>query len=327
MTLRAAELLQHRCRTWLAAAMLALATGLPAAEPVPVVLTGTQAAFSITAALLEGTPVQVRNVPEDGRELGALPDYIARRKEALAPVFAGATAVVTLANALPEDPLYRFARQANIRIVPIDAALPWSPDMPGVALVQAPASTVSWGSDPDPAAGGIAPCLWLSLSNVIRMADIVGHDLEALFPQWSGRITANRDGFKRALLKTRGDYQNRLIESGSDLVFALTGDFVYLTNDMGLLVDGYFIKQDLRWTAADLAGLTRHLKEHGIRVVLHKWQPSEAIQKAVRDAGARLVVLDTGAAGIGTDAGLAQDGLQQILKKDLEAIAAALEAP
>jgi hypothetical protein len=61
--------------------------------------------------------------------------------------------------------------------------------------------------------------------------------------------------------------------------------------------------------------------------VLHKWQPSEAIQKAVRDGGATLVVLDSGDPGLVAGDALATDGLQQILKKDLEAILAALRAP
>ncbi len=111
------------------------------------------------------------------------------------------------------------------------------------------------------------------------------------------------------------------------MVFALTGDFVYLTNDMGLLVDGYFIKQDVRWTKSDLDGLTKHLRDNHIKVVLHKWMPSDAIQNAVqrrrREAG--------GAGCRGSRHGramdsLAADGLQQILRKNLEAVHAALQA-
>ncbi len=317
----------------LAAALLAL-VALSGARPVPtaeatnpVVLTGNQATYSITATLLEGTAVEVRNVPADGREMAVLPDYIARRKEGLAPVFAAATAVVTLTNALPEDPLYRFAREANIRIVNIDAAVPWSPEMPGVALASLPATTVAWGGDADPPARSTAPYLWLSISNVIRMADIVAHDLVALFPQSAPVISANLERLKRGLLRQRGDFQARLIEAGNDLVFALSGDFIYLTNDMGLLVDGYFIKQDVRWTPADLAALTHHLTDAGIKVVLHRWVPSEAIRKAISDAGARLVVLDAADGGVVADGRLVKDGLQQVLTKDLEAILAALGAP
>jgi ABC-type Zn uptake system ZnuABC Zn-binding protein ZnuA len=159
------------------------------------------------------------------------------------------------------------------------------------------------------------------------MGDIIAHDLEALFPDSAATIGTNLEVLKRSLLTLRGDYQNRLIESGADVVFALTGDFVYLTNDMGLFVDGYFIKQDVRWTEGDLAMLTAHLRDNAIKVVIHKWQPSEAIQNAVRAAGAELVVLDAGDPGVVVDRALAADGLQQILRTNLEAIVAAASRP
>src|SRR5262245_66197395 len=61
----------------------------------PLVLTGTQAAYSLTVALTAGTPIQVQNVPADGRQLALLKDYIERRMDSLAPTFASATAVVS----------------------------------------------------------------------------------------------------------------------------------------------------------------------------------------------------------------------------------------
>jgi ABC-type Zn uptake system ZnuABC Zn-binding protein ZnuA len=296
-----------------------------AEPPAPLVLTGIQATYSIARALTAGTPIKVQNVPADGREMSMQKDYIGRRMEALAKQFAEATAVITITNAVPADPLYRYAREANIRIVDIDAAIPWSLDRPGVALAESPASNVTWGKDADTTASGTAPYFWLSVSNSIRMGDLVANDLSALFPQSAPAIAKNLDGFKRSLLKLRSDYQGQLMEAGGD-VFALTGDFIYLTNDMGLLVDGYFIKQDVRWSKADLEGLTKHLRDHGIRVVLHKWLPSDAIQDAVKAAGAKLVVLDAGDPGIVADDSLAADGLQQILRKNLEAIQVALKS-
>jgi ABC-type Zn uptake system ZnuABC Zn-binding protein ZnuA len=287
----------------------------------PLVLTGTQSTYSLTVALTAGTPIQVQNVPADGRQLALLKDYIERRTATLAPTFAAATAVVTLTNALPGDPLYRFARDANIRIVDIEAGLPYSLDAPGVALADAPSSNVDWGGDK--AETAVAPYFWLSLSNSIRMSDNIAADLEALFPDSANAIAANLEKLKRSLLDMRGEYQDKIVASGADVVFALTGDFVYLTNDMGMFVDGYFIKQDVHWTEADLAALTKHLREHDIKIVLHEWEPSEAIQNAIRAAGAKLVVLDGGDPGIVVDRALAKDGLQQILHKNLEAIAAA----
>jgi hypothetical protein len=306
--------------------LLVMSAPLRAADATgPLVLTGIQATYSIAKSLTAGTSIRVQNVPADGREMSMQKDYISRRMDTLGKQFAAATAVISITNAVPGDPLYRFAREANIRIVNIDAAIPWSVDRPGVALADSPASNVAWGRNADPPASGTAPYFWLSVSNAIRMADIVANDLAALFPESAPAIARNLDDFKRSLLTLRGDYQDRLMDTGGD-VFALSGDFVYLTNDMGLLVDGYFIKQDVRWTAADLAGLTKHLRDHRIRVVLHKWLPSEPIQDAVKAAGAKLVVLDTADPGVVVDESLAADGLQQILKKDLEAIHAALKA-
>ena len=321
-----------RC-AWLGAAALAalLATHQTAAQPAaatgPTVLTGTQATYSIAKALTAGTPIEVVNVPADGRQLSLLRDYIERRKDALAPTFAAATAAIALTNALPGDPLYRFAREANVRIVDIDAAIPWSLERPGVALAETPASNVAWGSDTDPVTTTTAPYFWLSVSNAIRMGDLVAHDLAALFPESATTIAKNLDALKRSLLGLRNGYQEQLIASGADVVFALSGDFVYLTNDLGLFVDGYFVKQDVRWTPADLDNLTRHLSDHGIRVVVHRWQPSEAIQEAVRAGGATLVVLDAGDPGIVVDRALASDGLQRILDGNLRALAAAFAKP
>jgi len=295
--------------------------------PAPTVLTGNQATYSLAVALTANTPIRIVNVPADGRPMGLLKDYIARRLDTLEPTFTAATAVIALTNALPGDPLYRFAREANVRIVAIDAAVPWSFDMPGVALADAPVSNVGWGSDTDPVDAAVAPYLWLSVSNAIRMGDIIAHDFARLFPDSAPVIAANLDDLKRSLLDLRNEYQKRLIEAGSDVVFALTGDFVYLTNDLGLLVDGYFIKQDVRWTADDLDGLTRHLVDNDIKVVLHQWLPNEAIQSAVRTAGATLVVLDSGDTGVIVDNKLVADGLQQLLRRNLETLHAALSAP
>ncbi|HEY5623547.1 MAG TPA: zinc ABC transporter substrate-binding protein [Gammaproteobacteria bacterium] len=287
------------------------------------VLTATQSTYSLTSALAAGTTIGVVNVPEDGRELALLRDYIGRRIERFEPLFESATAVVSLTNALPGDPLYRFARDANIRVVDIEAATPFSLGSSGVALTDTPATTVAWG-EPESTAAPVAPYFWLSVSNAIRMSDLIAGDLIELFPDQADRIQGNLEDLKWSLLGLRNEYQNRLIETGDDTVFALSGDFVYLTNDMGLYVDGYFIKQDIRWTSDDLAALTEHLSNRGVRVVLHRWVPTDEIQAAIAAAGAELVVLDTADPGIVEGDTLAVDGLQRILRSNLEAIHAAL---
>jgi ABC-type Zn uptake system ZnuABC Zn-binding protein ZnuA len=313
------------------AVLLALALGCANAQDsrsdeAPVVLTGTQATYSISSALTTGTPIEVINIPDDGRELAVLRPYLERRKARFAMLFSAATAVVSLTNALPGDPLYRYARDANVRIVNIDAALPWTYDTPGVALIDAPRSDVAWAQQARARESQTAtsPYFWLSISNTIRMADIVAGDLSELFPAFAATISANLDRFKRVLLETRNTYQDQLITASDDTVFALTGDFVYLTNDLGLFVDGYFIKQDINWTEGDFTALTGHLEERDIRVVIHKWVPSDSIQAAIQAAGAQLVVLETGDQGRLVDDVLAPAGLQAILEENLQKITSAL---
>ncbi|MBT5032021.1 MAG: zinc ABC transporter substrate-binding protein [Proteobacteria bacterium] len=290
------------------------------------VLTGTQTSFSIARALLDDTPIETANVPEDGRRFNSLRDYIERRKTRFEPLFKSADAVVAFTNVLSSDPLYRFAREANIHLVYIDAAQPWSLSSPGVALIEQPVTDVDWGTieeSHDPVTRE-SPYFWLSLTNAIRMSDIIGSDLAQVFPDSAETILSNRDALKEELLSLYREFQNRLFEVTDVSVFALANEFVYLTNDMGLFVDGYFIKQDIDWTQQDLDNLTAHLQSRKISVVLHKWEPSEAIQNAVTAAGASIVVLDTADPGISVDRRLAPNGYQQILRSNLEKVVHAL---
>ena len=290
------------------------------------VITGTQATYSIVRALLAETSIETVNVPEDGRRFNSLKDYIERRTARFEPLFKSADAVVAVTNALPADPLYRFAREANINLVYIDAAQPWSLSFPGVALIEQPESNVAWATN-EIAHEAIsdAPYFWLSLSNAVRMSDIVGVDLARTFPEFSAVILANRDALKVELLTLYREFQNQLLDVADISVFALANEFVYLTNDMGLYVDGYFLKQDIDWTDEDLESLTAHLKSREIKVVLHKWEPSEAIQQAVTAADANIVVLDTADPGLTADRQLMPTGYQQILRSNLEKLLQALK--
>ena len=291
-----------------------------------VVLTGTQVTYSIANALLRDTPVEVVNVPEDGRRFDSLKDYIERRQAEFEPLFQSADAVIAYTNVLAADPLYRFAREANIELVYIDAAQPWSFTSAGVALIEKPLSNMPWAeADADSHAPADSPYFWLSPTNAARMVDIVGSDLERTFPDFADAIRANRSSLHDHFLSLFREYQQRLINSPDITLFALADEFVYLTNDLGLFVDGYFIKQDIEWTESDLAALTERLIANDVRVVVHKWEPSEAIRAAIDAAGAQLVVLDTADPGQMVDDTLDPEGYQAILRDNLEALVGALE--
>lgn len=289
------------------------------------VITGTQVTYSLSSAILSNTGIEVINVPDDGRKLASLKDYIERRKDRFEAVFADAEAVVALTNILPADPLFRFAREANIHIVNIDAAQPWSYDVSGVTVVESPTSTISLSEKPNENSDAqSSEYFWLSLSNAVRMADIVGTDLARVFPNQKSLIIENRDMLKQSLLNLSRDYQSKFIHVEDTTVFALANEFVSLTNDLGLYVDGYFLKQDIDWTESDLQQLTQTLKDRKIKVVIHKWQPKQEILDAIQQAGAQLVVLDTSDPGLVVDRRLVVDGYQQILRKNLQLLFNAL---
>jgi ABC-type Zn uptake system ZnuABC Zn-binding protein ZnuA len=253
--------------------------------------------------------------------------YFSLQARNLAAVFARADAVVTIGKLWQDDPLFVAARAANIRIVDVDATKPWSESLEGVSVVAAPMDDAPW-SDAAAAPPTRAPSLyfWLSPSNGARIADIVAQDLMRLAPSEAAAIQANLTAYRRELLELKRDYEVRLAALADVTVYALTPDFVYLTTDMGIFVDGYFSKQDIRWTEEDARRFRAHLEEHGVRVVLHQWEPAEAIRAAIDGAGAKLVVLDLGDAGIVEDGRLAADGYVRLLRGNLEKLYQALLA-
>jgi ABC-type Zn uptake system ZnuABC Zn-binding protein ZnuA len=234
---------------------------------------------------------------------------------------------VTIGKLWQADPLFVAARSANIRVVDVDATKPWSDTLEGIAVVLEPADDAAWSkrAEEGPAR---APSVyfWLSPSNGARTADIVAQDLMRLAPADAPKIEANLVSYRRELLELKREYETKLAELADVTVYALGPGLVYLTTDLGIFVDGYFLKQDINWTDADLESFASYLEENDIRVVIHQWEPSEAIRAAIAKAGAQLVVLDLGDAGIVEDGRLAADGYTRLLRANLEALYRALRA-
>jgi ABC-type Zn uptake system ZnuABC Zn-binding protein ZnuA len=289
-----------------------------------VVFTSLPTLYSITSALTVGTTIEVKNLPEGGRPLAAQPSFFGAQAERLAAELARADAVVTAAKLWRDDPLYTAARAANLRVVDIDATKPWSTTLEGVQIALAPADDAPWiehASDPprDPSVH-----FWLSPSNGVRSAEIVAADLMRLAPAEAPAIAVNLGAFRRRVLELKRDYEIKLAALADVTVYALAGELVYLTNDMSIYVDGYFLKPDIQWTEADATSFSRHLDEREIGVVIHRYEPAEPIRAAIDAAGARLVVLEPGDTGIVEEGRLVRDGYERLLRANLEALSGAL---
>lgn len=294
----------HTVRRMLVLTVALLSATSLSAQEGPLVLTSLAPVYELSAQLVENTSIELQLLPDSPRSMQTHQTLFVRQADRYADSFTSADAVITIGRLWAADPFYISARQFNPRVVNIDAAKPYSHELDGVSVANSPVTRQ------------VSPYFWLSPSNLVRMLDIIGNDLMALYPAEAETLKANLTREQDQYRALKADAEARLLEVDDPLVYALTDEFVYLTSDLGLFVADYFVKQDIDWTTADYAQLTQSLQDQGIRVVIHKWQPAEPIAAAVRAAGAQLVVLDTletttdFAAGFAANLDLLLDALQ-----------------
>jgi ABC-type Zn uptake system ZnuABC Zn-binding protein ZnuA len=300
-----------------------LALSAQAAEHI--VLTSLQATYSIASELAKGTQIKVINVPAQGAVMESQAHALSRVPD---DVFMQAEAVITIGKLWRDDPLYPAARARNIHVVNIDASFPWLPGDPGVSVIRKPVSDVPWAPRDDSpgelADRGLSRFVWMSPTNAIRMAELIGGDLARLSVDDAAKIRANQFALGDSLRKLKAEYGAKYAELPDPRVFSLADEFVYLFGDLGVFVDGWFVKQDVNWTDADYQAFTAYLKEHQVRTVVHKWSPSEKIQAAIETAGAHFVILDAGDPGPVKNEALQPDGYQTLLRGDMDLLLQAL---
>ncbi len=291
------------------------------------VLTALPATYSFSHALAEGTSIVVENLPERGRRMSALPNLLNQSADRYADTLSRADAVVTIGKLWRDDPLFIAARRFNIRIVDIDATKPWSTTLEGISVALEPRQNAPW-AEAETNATVRQPSLhyWLSPANGARMAEIIAADLARLSPDDRNVIEANLADLRRELLGLKVEYELKFAELADVTLFALASEFVYLTSDMGLYVDAWFVKQDIDWTESDLTAFGAYVRDNGIGVVVHKWEPDERIAAAIEGAGARIVILDTLEGGIVEDGRLMPRSYLELIRSNLEALYQALAA-
>lgn len=295
--------------------------GIPLSHQV---LTTLQATYSIASALVQGTSIQVANVPQQGTPMDSQAFALTRADEA---TLRNAEAVIGIGRLWHDDPLYPAVRARNLRTVNIDATFPWSGAEPGVAVIRKPVSDVPWAGASAEIDPGLSRYVWLSPTNAARMAELVAADLARLSPGDAARIATNLTAFTRTMREFKAEYGGRTATVADPRVLSLADEFVYLYSDLGVFVDGWFVKQDVNWTDADCAALTAYLKEHDVRVVVHKWEPDAKIAAAIAAGGAKLVLLDAGDPGVAAQKGaLPTDGYQTLMRANAEALLAAFTA-
>jgi ABC-type Zn uptake system ZnuABC Zn-binding protein ZnuA len=290
------------------------------------VLTTLPVTYSISWALAQNTSIIVQNVPERARPMTAQAAYFEMRADQLREQFQNTQAVVTIGKLWTEDPLFTAVRSANIRVIDIDATKPWSASLEGISVALQPQQEVPWVDEEQGSGRDPAIYFWLSPANGARAAEIIAADFMRISPKDGEQIKNNLAEYRRQLLDLKREYEVKFATLASPAVFALAPEFVYLTTDQSIYVDGYFFKQDIDWTMQDQESLKSYLKSNEIKVAIHKWDPAAPIKAAIEAAGARLVVLDTIETGVEKDGRLSETSYLQLMKANLDALYIALNA-
>lgn len=247
------------------------------AEKKPLVLTSLDITQALCSVLCKGTNIKVQKVVPGGYSMPGHNAYFKKHRDVFFEKSAKAQGVISVASVWAGDPLYRWARRGNIRIVNIDAGKPLDGYGAGVPLIEID--------------GKYCPYVWRSPANLTRMGAIVADDLGMLFPDQAQIINGNLKKLQTALFKLRTEFEETFLENESCNYGALTDGYVYLTDEFGLNVYFYFLQQEDRWTRQDIENLTRLIKENGLEVVICPWEPGEKGKKAISAGGARAVVL------------------------------------
>ncbi len=255
------------------------ATPASAGQPGDRILVSQDFTEALARSLTAGTAVEVIRVIPDNYSPDSHTTYLKKHFKTFTPVAQGATAVLTMSSSWPEDPLYPYARRANIRIVPIRIDSPMDNSRAGVPLLMLPENSRRQ-----------LRTIWYSPGNAARMIDIAASDLAQLFAGDADTINRNKDILKERLFKLRTDYE--MAFSGLDAfeVVALTPDFSYLTDEFGIHVQKYFLKPEHRWQEEDVTELSETLRAFDIGCVLAKWAPQKEIAEQIETAGAKIVV-------------------------------------
>lgn len=250
------------------------------AEPM-ILATSIPALQSLAEEILKGTPISVVNPFGNEISIDEL-DGISKQFEAelddLSPKVA---AVITTRSIIPTDQLFIYVRHRNIRAVEIDCATPLSPVLTAVGKIKTNTDE------------SVAPFVWLSLSNSIRMAEVLQSDLSALFPLYAKTISDNLTDFKMRANALRNELNTEFLKIDNFNAVSLSRDFDYLLKDIDLFVIEYF-PPEYTWNEQLIKQFEQLLASQSVGIIINRWETGTPADEIMRKFGVENAVLQTG---------------------------------
>ncbi|EKO3848956.1 ABC transporter substrate-binding protein [Vibrio harveyi] len=260
------------------------------------IITSTPVTYMLSEQLMQGTGIETSYLPPKRYGVERLVNWFASKGQQQA-IKAGqeATVAITLGAIWHEDPTFVYARQGNIRLIEIDASQAISPRAPGVAAL-----TLDNGDT--------SKYAWMNPTNLIRMAAIVGEDLQKVYPQYQAQIEKNQQAL---MLEVR-----ELINQQQDVIFAKEIDSVVLlgesledfaSGNQLFVVDRQF-KPELEWSEAEKLSIKAQFEEDKTLWLVTDKRPSKQLQSIISpDRILQIDVIDRwGSKGIKTEKPLAR---------------------
>lgn len=260
------------------------------------IITSTPVTYMLSEQLMQGTGIETSYLPPKRYGVERLVNWFASKGQQQA-IKAGqeATVAITLGAIWHQDPTFVYARQGNIRLIEIDASQAISPRAPGVAAL-----TLDNGDT--------SKYAWMNPTNLIRMAAIVGEDLQKVYPQYQAQIEKNQQAL---MLEVR-----ELINQQQDVIFAKEIDSVVLlgesledfaSGNQLFVVDRQF-KPELEWSEVEKLSLKAQFEEDKTLWLITDKRPSKQLQSIISpDRILQIDVIDRwGSKGIKTEKPLAR---------------------
>jgi hypothetical protein len=260
--------------------VLLLPNRLLAKESVKDILTSTPVTYMLATQLMENTPITTAYLPPKRYGLERFNNWFAGKGEQrLLTAGSEATVAITLGALWPQDSLFVFARQGNIKLIEVDASQSLSPRAKSIATVKYEYGIQSLYA-------------WLNPNNLGTMASIVSEDLQRVWPEHAETIAKNQQGLMVKLRQLINQQQQFLLDKQIDSVVLLSDQLEDFASANQLFVVQRLVKAQLDWTDQDKEALQSLVEESPDVWLLTTRKVSKQL-KAVLPGFSNILVIDS----------------------------------
>ncbi len=275
---------------------LVIATTLPSLAGAKDILTSTPVTYMLSEQLMKGTGIETQYLPPKRYGVERLENWFANKgTEQVKQAGQVATVAITLGAIWKQDPTYVYARQGNIHLIEIDASQAISPRAQGVAVL-----TLENGST--------SKYAWLNPTNLIRMAGIVGEDLQRVYPEHQKAIQTNQQALMLNVRELINQQQAEIFDKGIDSVVLMSESLEDFASGNQLFVVGREFKPELEWTEEDKLSLKAQFEQDKTLWLVTDKRPSKTLTSLIKPS--RILQIDVidrwGSNGIKTEKPLAR---------------------